>query len=97
MSVLSSLLIVFYIVSILWLCFDFIWFVFSEWEVEHEMLLLLKQIMMLSSPFRVKLLLLILNEEEEVVVVEECCFRLYLFRRNSRNRFVGLILCYFDC
>ena len=35
------------------------------------MLLLLKQLMMLSSPFRVKLLLLFLDVEEEVAVVEE--------------------------
>ena len=53
------------------MCFDFIWFVFSEWEGEHEMLLLLKQLIMLSSPFRVKLLLLLLDVKEEVAVVEE--------------------------
>ena len=40
-------------------------------EGEHEMLLLLKQLIMLSSLFRVKLLLLILDVEEEVAVVEE--------------------------
>ena len=35
------------------------------------MLLLLKQLIMLSSPFRVKLLFLLLNVEEEIAVVEE--------------------------
>ena len=59
--------------------FDFIWFVFSEWEVEQEMLLLLKQLIMLSSLFRAKLLLLLLDVEEEVAVVEECCLMLYMF------------------
>ena len=76
MSVLSSLLPVFCVVSVLWLCFDFIWFDFSEREGEHEMLLLLKQLMILSSPFRMKLLLLLLDVEEEIAVVDECCLRL---------------------
>ena len=79
MSVLSSLLLVFCVVSASLLCFDFIWFVFSEWEVEHEMLLLLKQLIMLSSPFKAKLLLLLLDVKEEVAVVEECCLILYMF------------------
>ena len=35
------------------------------------MRLLLKQLMMLSSPLRMKLLLLLLDVEKEVVVVEE--------------------------
>ena len=35
------------------------------------MLLLLKQLMMLSSPLRMKLLLLLLDVEKEVVMVEE--------------------------
>ena len=78
MSVLSSLLLVFCVVSISLLCFDFIWFLFSEWDREHEMLLLLKQLIMLSSPFKVKLLLLLLDVEEEVAVVEECYLMLYL-------------------
>ena len=43
------------------------------------MLLLLKQLIMLSSPFRMKLLLLLLDVEEEVAVVEECYLRVYLF------------------
>ena len=57
------------------------WFylvVFSEWEVEHEMLLLLKQLIMLSSPFRVKLLFLLLEVEKGISVIEKCCFRLCL-------------------
>ena len=58
------------------------WFylvVFPEWKVKHEMLLLLEQLIMLSSPFKVKLLLLLLDVEEEVAVVEECCLMLYMF------------------
>ena len=51
--------------------FDFIWFVFSRREVEHEMLLLLKQLMMLNSSFRTKLLSLLLDEEGEVEVEAE--------------------------
>ena len=35
------------------------------------MLMLLKQLIILSSPFSVKLLLLLLDVEEEVAVVEE--------------------------
>ena len=35
------------------------------------MLLLLKQLKLLSNPFRTKLLLLLLDVEEEVAVVEE--------------------------
>ena len=46
------------------------------------MLLLLKQLTMLSSPFRMKLLLMLLDVEEEVAMVEECCLRLYLFKRD---------------
>ena len=64
MSVMSSLILVFCVVSISLLCFNFIWFVFSTWEGEHEMLPLLKQLMMLSSPFRMKLLLLLLNVQK---------------------------------
>ena len=60
------------------------------------MLLLLKQLMMLSSPFRMKLFLLLLDIEEEVAVVEECCFRLCLLMCDFRNGLVDLILCYFD-
>ena len=51
--------------------FDFIWFVFSRREVEHEMLLLLKQLMMLNSPSRTKLLSLFLDVEGEVEVEAE--------------------------
>ena len=99
MLVMLSLLLVFCVVSILLLCFDFIWFVFSEWEGEHEMLLLLKQLIMLSSPFRVKLLFLLLNVEEEIAVVEECCFRLCLLVCDFRSGLIALIffLYYFDC
>ena len=79
MPVLLSLLIVFCVVSASLLCFDFNWFVFSEWEVEHETLLLLKQLIMLSIPFKAKLLLLLLDVEEEVAVVEKCCLMLYMF------------------
>ena len=45
------------------------------------MLLLLKQLIMLSSPFKMKLLLvlMLLDVEEEVAVVEECYLRVYLF------------------
>ena len=46
------------------------------------MLLLLKQLMLLSIPFRMKLLLLLLDIEDEVAVVEECCLRLYLFKHD---------------
>ena len=60
------------------------------------MLLLLKQLIMLSSPFRVKLLLLLLNVEEEIAVVDECCFRLCLLMCDFRNGLVDLILCYFE-
>ena len=70
MSVLSSLLPVFCIVSVSLFYFDFIWFVFPEYG-EHEMLPLLMQLIILSSPFRVKLLLLLLDVEEEVAVVKE--------------------------
>ena len=35
------------------------------------MLMLLKQLIMLSSPFRMRLLLLLLNIEEEIAVVEK--------------------------
>ena len=96
MSVLSSLFPIFCVVSVCY-CVDFIWFVFSEWEVVHEILLLLKQLIMLSSPFRAKLLLLLLNVEEEVAMVEECCLMLYLIYAWFRNGFVGLILWYSDC
>ena len=61
------------------------------------MLMLLKQLIMLSNTFRVKLLFLLLDVEKEVAVVEECCLRLYLLMRDFRNGFVGLILCYSDC
>ena len=60
------------------------------------MLLLLKQLIMLSSPFRVKLLFLLLDVEEELAVVEECCLMLYLLMCDSRNGFADLIICYFD-
>ena len=60
------------------------------------MLMLLKQLKMLSSPFRVKLLFLLLDVEEEIAVVEECCLMLYLLMRDFRYGFVGLILLYFD-
>ena len=56
----------------------FVCLVFFVWEGEHEMLPLLKQLIMLSSLFRMKLLLLLLVVEEEIAVVEECCFMLYL-------------------
>ena len=66
-----------------WVCsiavFDFSWIVFSEREVKHEMLLLLKQLMMLSSPFRMMLSLLLLDVDEEVAVVAKLCLRAYLF------------------
>ena len=42
------------------------------------MLLLLKQLIMLSSPFRVKLLFLLLEVEKGISVIEKCCFRLCL-------------------
>ena len=62
------------------------------------MLLLLEQLIMLSSPFKVKLLLLLLDVEEEVAVVEECCLMLYMFGCDFfMNGIVGLIICYFDC
>ena len=60
------------------------------------MLLLLKQLMMLSSPFRVKLLLLLLEVEEGIAVVEKYCSRLSLLMCDFRNGLVELILCYFD-
>ena len=56
------------------------------------MLLLLIQLMMLSSPFGMKLLLLLLDIEEEVLVVE--LSQGVFIRRDFRNGFVGLILCY---
>ena len=37
------------------------------------------------------------QHRERVAVVEECCLRVYLFRRDFINKFLGLILCYFDC
>ena len=46
------------------------------------MLILLKQLKMLSSPFRVKLLFQLLDVEEEIAVVEECCLMLYMFGRD---------------
>ena len=60
------------------------------------MLLLLKQLIMLSSPFRVKLLFLLLDVEEEIAVVEKYCFRLCLLMCDFRNGLVDLILCYFE-
>ena len=56
------------------------------------MFLLLKQLQLLSSPFRVKLLFLLLDVEEEIAVVEECCFRLCLLMYDFRNGLVDLIL-----
>ena len=56
------------------------------------MLLLLKQLIMLSSPFRMMLLLLHLDVEGEVAVVEECYFRLCLLMCDFRNGLVDLIL-----
>ena len=56
------------------------------------MLLLLKQLMILSSPFRMKLFLLLLDVDEEVSVVEECYFRLCLLMCGFRNGLVDLIL-----
>ena len=56
------------------------------------MLLLLKQLKFLSSPFRVKLLFLLLDVEEEIAVVEECCFRLCLLMCDFRNGLIDLIL-----
>ena len=47
---------------------------------------------MLSSPFGMKLLLLLLDVEEEVLVVE--LSQGVFIRRDFRNGFVGLILCY---
>ena len=55
------------------------------------MLLLLKQLKLLSSPLRVKLLLLLLDVEEEIAVVEECCFRLCLFVCDFRSGLIALI------
>ena len=89
----SSILRWIYFIVVFW----FYLVVFSEWEGEHEMLLLLKQLIMLSSPFRMMLLLLHLNVEGEVAVVEECCFRLSLLMCDFRNGLVDLILWYFDC
>ena len=48
------------------------------------MLLLLKQLKLLSIPFRVKLLFLFLDVEKEIVVVEECYFRLCLLMCDFR-------------
>ena len=56
------------------------------------MLLLLKQLMLLSNPFRMKLFLLLLDVDKEVAVVEECCFRLCLLMCGFRNGLVDLIL-----
>ena len=42
------------------------------------MLLLLKQLIMLSSPFRVKLLLLLFDAEDEVAVVEELSLGIFV-------------------
>ena len=42
------------------------------------MLPLLKQLIMLNSPLRMKLLLLLLDVEEEIAVVAECCICLYV-------------------
>ena len=57
--------------SISWLRFDSIGCSSLNENTEHEMLLLLKQLKLLSNPFRTKLLLLLLDVEEEVAVVEE--------------------------
>ena len=57
--------------SISWLRFDSIGCSSLNENAEHEMLLLLKQLKLLSNPFRMKLLLLLLDVEEEVAVVEE--------------------------
>ena len=96
MSVLSSLLLVICVVSVSWLCFDFNWLLFSEWEGEHEMLLLLKQLIILNSPFRAKRLLLLLDVKEEVAMVEEFCLMLYMFWAwfFFMNEIVGLIIYY---
>ena len=62
------------------------------------MLMLLKQLIMLSSPFRMKLLLLLLDVEEEIAVIEKCCLMLYMFWGVIfMIEIVGLIICYFDC
>ena len=70
MSVLSSLLPVFCVVSVLLLCL--VLFVLSSlFERRARDAPAAKVAMMLSSPFRTKLLLLLLDIEEEVAVVEE--------------------------
>ena len=61
-------------------------------KVEHEMLLLLKQLIILGSPFKVKLLFLFLDVEEEIAMVEEYYFRLCLFMCNFRNELVDMLL-----
>ena len=60
------------------------------------MLLLLKQLMLLSTPFRMRLLLLLLDVEEGIAVVDECYLMFYLLKCDFRNRFADLIKCYFD-
>ena len=57
------------------------------------MLLLLKQLMMLSSPFRMKLLLLLLDVEEEIAVVEELSQGVFVLGVIFLNGIVGLIIC----
>ena len=79
MLVLSSLLLVFCVASVLCCVLISFGLFFSVRKVEHEMLMLLKQLIMLSSPFRAKLLPLLLDIEEEEAVVEECCLMLYFF------------------
>ena len=77
MSVLSSLLPVFCVVSVLLLCL--VLFVLSSlFERRARDAPAAKVAMMLSSPFKVKLLLLLLllDVEEEIAVVDECCLRL---------------------
>ena len=61
-------------------------------KVEHEMLLMLKQLIILGSPFKVKLLFLFLDVEEEIAMVEEYCFRLCLFMCDFRNGLVDMLL-----
>ena len=62
------------------------------------MLMLLKQLIMLSSPFRMKLLLLLLDVEEEIAVIEKYCLMLYMFWGVIfMIEIVGLIISYCDC
>ena len=97
MSVSSSLLLVFCVVSVSWLCLILFGCSSLNKTQRARDAPAAEVAMMLSCPFRMKLLLLLLDIEEEIAVVEECCVRLYLLMRDFRNGIIGLIICYFDC